>query len=81
MAREARPLLDRVGPERDDDGNLVERAFLEHGEVLLACFCGCGLAWLEPAAFYREDPDPAEAPWRRPRELGETYWLFGATLH
>lgn len=78
MARLARPLTDRGGPERDDCGDLVERAFLGHGQVLLSCPCGCGLAWLEPADFY-DDPDPRGASWE-PRELGSTYWRAGFTL-
>lgn len=78
MAREARPLWDRDGPEKDDCGNLVERVFTGHGQVLLSCPCGCGQAWLEPAEFY-EEPDPRDASWER-RDMVNLYWRAGFTL-
>lgn len=72
------PLMDGEHPERDDEGSIAERAFQGHGQVLLSCPCGCGMAWLEPAEFY-DDPDPADASWHR-RDLGDTYWLAGFTV-
>lgn len=79
MARRAEPLRDGDGPEEDDCGSLVERAFYGHGQVLLSCPCGCGRAWLEPAEFY-EDPDPRDASWER-RDMGDAYWVAPYALH
>ena len=64
----------------DDSGSCVEALFEGEGLVLVSC-PETRLAFLEPAEWLEDDPDPADASWDEPAPLDGLWWNQGGSTH